>query len=89
MNNFNKRRYYLHGDKSEVFPSKYYCALCDSFELKEHFYSNTYHKVNNQDKYIGSLNSYNKASKDFLKFNIRPAEVENLFSNRGKGKDEL
>jgi uncharacterized protein YozE (UPF0346 family) len=76
-----QKRYYLHGDLYELIPNQYYCALCDSFEYKEHFHLDDFHKVNNQEKYIGSLEIYKKANKKFLKYNLRPSNSENLFSD--------
>lgn len=75
------KRYYLHGNLYELIPNKYYCALCDSFEIKEHFYSNDFHKSNNQEKYLRSLARYKKANKRFLVSNSRPKNPENLFSD--------
>jgi 5-methylcytosine-specific restriction endonuclease McrA len=80
------KRYYLHGDAYELIPGQYYCALCDSFVQKEHFYSDALHKVNNQEKYIGSLERFKNASKKFLKNNSRPSKVVNLFSDIPKKK---
>lgn len=82
----DKTRYYLHGDACELIPNKYYCALCDAFEHKEHFYSDVFHKDNNQEKFVLSLNAFKKADKKFLIFNFRPKEVENLFSDIPKKK---
>ena len=75
------RRYYLHGDLYELNPNKYYCALCDAFELKEHFYSNEFHQNNGQEKYLRSLARYKKASKKFLLSYPRPKSAKNLFSD--------
>jgi len=75
------KRYYLHGDLYELANDKYYCALCDLFEMKEHFYSDEYHKANNQKKYIGSLERFKKANRAFLKNNSRPKDAVNLFSD--------
>lgn len=80
------KRYYLHGDLYELTPNKYYCALCDSFEVKEHFYSDVNHKINHQEKYIYSLVGMTKASKVFLKYNTRPKDAVNLFSDAPKKK---
>lgn len=76
-----QRRYYFHGDVNELNINKYFCALCDSFEYKEHFYSDDNHKANNQGKYVDSLNRYKKANKNFYKNFLRPAKTENLFSS--------
>jgi uncharacterized protein YozE (UPF0346 family) len=85
-NRLISRRYYLHGDLYELNPNKYYCALCDAFELKEHFYSNDFHKNNNQEKYIRSLARYKKANERFLIANSRPKSAKNLFSDITKKK---
>jgi uncharacterized protein YozE (UPF0346 family) len=80
------KRYYLHGDVSEINHNKYYCALCDTFKQKEHFYSDKFHKVNNQENYSAALQRFKNASKTFLKYNIRPSKVANLFSDIPKKK---
>src|SRR5690606_32808062 len=82
----NQKRYYLHGDKYELNPNQYYCSLCDAFEEKEHFSSNDFHKVNNQENYLAALQRFKNANKDFLKRNYRPSKVENLFSDIPKKK---
>lgn len=79
------KRYYLHGDVRELDPNQYYCALCDSFENKEHFLD-TFHKVNNQEKYSGAIERFKKANKNFLKHNFRPSNANNLFSDLPKKK---
>lgn len=73
-------RYYLHGDAYDLIPDNYYCALCDSFVLKEHFFSDEFHKINNEEKYITSLEKFKNANKSFLKRNYRSLKVSNLFS---------
>jgi uncharacterized protein YozE (UPF0346 family) len=78
------KRYYIHGDTYEIVPNQYYCALCDSFEFKEHFFSDTFHKTNNQEKYTTSLEQFRKANKPFLKRNLRSPKVFNLFYNLPK-----
>jgi uncharacterized protein YozE (UPF0346 family) len=79
-------RYYLHGDVSELNPDLYYCGLCDSFELEEHFTLDTFHTTNNQEKYNSSFEIFRNASKNFLKQNLRPSKTINLFSVLTKNK---
>jgi hypothetical protein len=33
------KRYYFHGDRKEGTENLYYCASCDFFEPREHFYN--------------------------------------------------
>lgn len=77
----NQKRYYLHGDKYELIPNKYYCSLCDAFEEKEHFSSNVFHNVNNQENYLSALQRFKNANKDFLKKYYRPSKAVNIFSD--------
>lgn len=77
-------RYYLHGDAYELIPNNYYCALCDSFVLKEHFFLDDFHKINNEEKYITTFAQFKKANKHFLRSNFRPTKVFNLFSDLPK-----
>lgn len=79
-------RMYLHGDLYALAPNKYYCALCDSIEVQEHFYADDFHKINNQEKFNRSLSGMKKANKVFLKFNTRPKDTVNLFSAVPKKK---
>lgn len=41
-------RYYLHGDANEADASLYYCAICDVFNSKNHFYQ---HGNKNRERY--------------------------------------
>lgn len=75
------KRYYLHGDAQELIPNQYYCKICDSFEEKEHFYSDNLHKESNYKNYNESLQKFKSANHHFLKYNSRPLHGVNLFSN--------
>jgi len=73
------QRYYIHGDLVDNMYNHFYCQLCDTFELKEHF--NLPDHVNrNEDKFIMSFEGLKKANPKFLKAHKRPNEAVNLFS---------
>ena len=71
-----KKRYYVHGDRHESDPDLYYCAACDLFFDKAHFWK--YHVEANLDLYrSGSRHIGNIISSGA---HHRPDDPENLFA---------
>jgi uncharacterized protein YozE (UPF0346 family) len=82
------KRYYIHGDLVVNMDNQFYCALCDTFELKEHF--NLPDHVNrNEDKFTMSFEGLKRANPKFLKEYIRPKEAVNIFSYVLKTKPKI
>ena len=73
-----KKRYYVHGDRSEEDPDSYYCAACDLFRPEAHFHGEC-HCTDHYARYTHShkgLKTLLKNSREFM----RPAAPFNLFA---------
>lgn len=86
-----KQIYYVHGDQKINDSSLYFCMFCDSFEQKEHFYD-FHKKENHAEKYIHSLNTFNKMKKKYPQKITRMSPIISIFAglylkpNPHKGK---
>jgi len=72
-------RHYLHGDVRDASPEAYFCAFCDLFQNRDHFFD-TSHRGDHQDRYDYSLERWNVLRKKRLEKFYRPATAKNLFA---------
>ena len=73
-----RKRYYLHGDKEEGNPDKYYCARCDIFIEAEHF--ETHDSKGNNERYLTSLARWTQREQE-VPFNwSRPQNATNILA---------
>lgn len=80
----SKTRFYVHGDEHEENTGEYYCASCDSFEPKKHFYENhnsaNAKRLDSHEKYKQSLKNWHRISKNKPARFRRPANPVNIES---------
>ena len=76
-------RYYLHGDQNEDNPAFFYCARCDVFTQADHFDDPKQHSgETNKERYLASLDRWNRSSSDSKTDWRRPADAVNLLAER-------
>jgi hypothetical protein len=73
-----KRRYYIHGDFVDGEMDKYYCAACDWFVERAHFYSGECRCGNDYERFLRSKKVFNSIKKKGSNFQ-RPSNAKNLF----------
>jgi uncharacterized protein YozE (UPF0346 family) len=77
-------RHYVHGDHHEETPNTYYCSRCDLFTPAQHF-EDADHVSTRAQKYLQSLQSWERyAKKRNTKF-YRPSNAENIIAEQATG----
>jgi hypothetical protein len=74
-----KIRYYLHGDQKEDNSNLWYCARCDAFVLRDHFYlsSHAWSKTTEFELYLSDKSRLDVILKNLGDRHYRPEDPPN------------
>jgi uncharacterized protein YozE (UPF0346 family) len=75
-----RQRYYFHGDQNESDGAQFYCAMCDLFQLAEHFDGREHDTTKSVERYLGNVRGWAVQPASVKRKWHRPRNAANLLA---------